>query len=117
MKDAKSGWLSTKTSPVSSLIYTDKEAEKRNLIDIKFSDEGNAQFVFKGTNKDEKDSLAYNDINKRFARYAGYKNLEYVQVYRRYVAPVVVENLTYRGRYAHGFSWHAVQTTEGYRGG
>lgn len=94
LKDAKSGWLSTKTSPVSSLIYTDKEAEKRNLIDIKFSDEGNAQFVFKGTSKGEKDSLAYNDINKRFARYAGYKDFEYVQVYRRYVAPVVVENLT-----------------------
>lgn len=54
----------------------------------------NAQFVFKGTFKDEKDSLAYNDINKRFARYAGYKDLEYVQIYRRYVAPVVVENLT-----------------------
>ena len=83
LKDAKSGWLSTKTSPVSSLIYTDKEAEQRNLIDIKFSDEGNAQFVFKGTFKDEKDSLAYNDINKRFARYAGYKDLEYVQIYRR----------------------------------
>lgn len=94
LKDAESGWLSTKKSPVSSLIYTDKETEKRNLIDIKFSDEGNAQFVFKGTFKDEKDSLAYNDINKRFARYAGYKDLEYVQVYRRYVAPVVVENLT-----------------------
>lgn len=94
LKDVKSGWLSTKTSPVSSLIYTDNEAEKRNLIDIKFSDEGNAQFVFKNTYKDEKDSLAYNDINKRFARYAGYKDLEYVQVYRRYVAPVVVENLT-----------------------
>lgn len=94
LKDAKSGWLSTKTSPVSSLTYTNKESEKRNLIDIKFSDEGNAQFVFKYTYKDEKDSLAYSDINKRFARYAGYKDLEYVQVYRRYVAPVVVENLT-----------------------
>lgn len=94
LKDAKSGWLSTKTSPVSSLTYTNKESEKRNLIDIKFSDEGNAQFVFKNTYKDEKDSLAYSDINKRFARYAGYKDLEYVQVYRRYVAPVVVENLT-----------------------
>lgn len=94
LKDAKSGWLSTKTSPVSSLTYTNKESEKRNIIDIKFSNEGNAQFVFKNTNKDEKDSLAYNDINKRFARYAGYKDLDYVQVYRRYVAPVVVENLT-----------------------
>lgn len=94
LKDAKSGWLSTKTSPVSSLIYTNKESEKRNIIDLKFSNEGNAQFVFKNTNKDEKDSLAYNDINKRFARYAGYKDLDYVQVYRRYVAPVVVENLT-----------------------
>lgn len=94
LKDAKSGWLSTKTSPVSSLTYTNKESEKRNIIDIKFSNEGNAQFVFKNTYKDEKDSLAYNDINKRFARYAGYKDLDYVQVYRRYVAPVVVENLT-----------------------
>lgn len=94
LKDAESGWLSTKTSPVSSLTYTNKESEKRNIIDIKFSNEGNAQFVFKNTNKDEKDSLAYNDINKRFARYAGYKDLDYVQVYRRYVAPVVVENLT-----------------------
>ena len=94
LKDAKSGWLSTKKSPASSLFYSDNETEKRNLIDIKFSNEGNAHFVFKNIENTEKDCLDYNYGSVRFARYSAYDVYGKVQIYRRYVAPVVVENLT-----------------------
>lgn len=90
----KCGWLSTRTSPVSALTYVDKETEKRNLIDISVSDEGNAIFKFKNIGRTENDYLDYKPDTKRFARYARPDYYGKVQIYRRLVNPVFVDNIT-----------------------
>lgn len=46
LKDSRCGWLSANTKSSNSLMFQEKETEKTNEIDIKFSDEGNAHISF-----------------------------------------------------------------------
>lgn len=88
------GWLSTRTSPISALTYVDKETEKRNLIDINISNDGNATFKFKNITKNENNYLDYNPDTRRFARYLRPDYYGKVQIYRRLVNPVIVDEIT-----------------------
>lgn len=46
LKDSRCGWLSAGTKASYSLMFQERETEKTNEIDIKFSDEGNARISF-----------------------------------------------------------------------
>lgn len=88
-------WLSSKRSPKNALCYADSKNEKRNLIDIKFSSEGNAHITFKNVDNDENKCLDYRASSTRFSRYNGYESYNKVQVYRRLPNVSVVDELRF----------------------
>lgn len=92
LKDSRCGWLSASTKSSYSLMFQERETEKTNEIDIKFSDEGNAHISFLKFRKE--DHIDYKPDSERFARYGGYGHGK-VQIYRRLVNAVVVESLTF----------------------
>lgn len=92
LKDSRCGWLSASTKSSYSLMFQERETEKTNEIDIKFSDEGNAHISFVKFRKE--DHIDYKPDSERFARYGGYGHGK-VQIYRRLVNAVVVESLTF----------------------
>lgn len=92
LKDSRRGWLSASTKSSYSLMFQERETEKTNEIDIKFSDEGNAHISFLKYRKE--DHIDYKPDSERFARYGGYGHGK-VQIYRRLVNAVVVESLTF----------------------
>lgn len=92
LKDSRRGWLSASTKSSYSLMFQERETEKTNEIDIKFSDEGNAHISFLKYRKE--DHIDYKPDSERFARYGGYGHGK-VQIYRRLVNAVVVEILTF----------------------
>lgn len=93
LKDAKSGWLCAKENTDANLVFVNKDSSVRSLIDFKFSNEGNADISFVSL-KREYQYIDYKFDTKRFKRFNSSDFYGKVQVYRRYVAPVVVENLT-----------------------
>lgn len=88
------GWLSTKANPVSSLTFSTKKSDARNLVNLTFLADGNASFEFKGIANSENKYLDFRAQNRRFARYNRPDYYQKVQVYRRMKSAVVVENLT-----------------------
>ena len=93
LKDAKSGWLCAKKNTDANLVFVNNDSSERSLIDFKFSNEGDAHISFISLTR-EHQYIDYKFDTKRFKRFNRYDFYGKVQVYRRYVAPVVVENLT-----------------------
>ena len=93
LKDSRCGWLSAGTKASYSLMFQERETEKTNEIDIKFSDEGNARISF--VKFKNGGYLDYKPDSERFARYVKYDGYGKVQIYRRLVNAVVVESLTF----------------------
>lgn len=93
LKDAKSGWLGAKENTDANLVFVNNESSDRNLVGFQFSDEGDAHISFISLTR-EHQYIDYKFDTKRFKRFNRYDFYGKVQVYRRYVAPVVVENLT-----------------------
>lgn len=93
LKDAKSGCLCAKENTDANLVFVNNDSSVRSLIDFKFSNEGDADISFVSL-KRENQYIDYKFDTKRFKRFNSSHFYGKVQVYRRYVAPVVVENLT-----------------------
>ena len=93
LKDAKSGWLCAKKNTDANLVFVNNDSSERSLIDFKFSNEGDADISFVSLTR-ENQYIDYKFDTKRFKRFNISHFYGKVQVYRRYVAPVVVENLT-----------------------
>lgn len=93
LKDSRCGWLSAGTKASYSLMFQERETEKTNEIDIKFSDEGNARISF--VKFKNGGYLDYKPDSERFARYVKNDGYGKVQIYRRLVNAVVVESLTF----------------------
>lgn len=93
LKDAKSGWLGAKENTDANLVFVNNESSDRNLVGFQFSNEGDAHISFISLTR-EHQYIDYKFDTKRFKRFNRYDFYGKVQVYRRYVAPVVVENLT-----------------------
>lgn len=93
LKDAKSGCLCAKENTDANLVFVNNDSSVRSLIDFKFSNEGDADISFVSL-KRENQYIDYKFDTKRFKRFNGSHFYGKVQVYRRYVAPIVVENLT-----------------------
>lgn len=93
LKDAESGWLGAKENTDANLVFVNNESSDRNLVGFQFSNEGDAHISFISLTR-EHQYIDYKFDTKRFKRFNRYDFYGKVQVYRRYVAPVVVENLT-----------------------
>lgn len=93
--NSENGWLTTKANPGSSLTFSTKKTEARNLINLKFLADGNASFEFKGITNSENKYLDFRAQNQRFARYNRPDYYQKVQVYRRMKSATIVENLTF----------------------
>lgn len=93
LKDAESGWLGAKENTDANLVFVNNESSDRNLVGFQFSNEGDAHISFISLAR-EHQYIDYKFDTKRFKRFNRYDFYGKVQVYRRYVAPVVVENLT-----------------------
>lgn len=93
LKDAESGWLGAKENTNANLVFVNNESSDRNLVGFQFSNEGDAHISFISLAR-EHQYIDYKFDTKRFKRFNRYDFYGKVQVYRRYVAPVVVENLT-----------------------
>lgn len=93
LKDVKSGWLCAKENTDANLVFVNNESSDRNLVGFQFSNEGDAHISFISLTR-EHQYIDYKFDTKRFKRFNRYDFYGKVQVYRRYVAPVVVENLT-----------------------
>lgn len=93
LKDAKSGCLCAKENTDANLVFVNNDSSVRSLIDFKFSNEGDTDISFVSL-KRENQYIDYKFDTKRFKRFNNSHFYGKVQVYRRYVAPVVVENLT-----------------------
>lgn len=93
LKDAQSGWLCAKKNTDANLVFVNNDSSERSLIDFKFSNEGDADISFVSLTR-ENQYIDYKFDTKRFKRFNISHFYGKVQVYRRYVAPVVVENLT-----------------------